>query len=500
MRARRAAWALLVIAACHGQRPRSSAEVRIHLEAEPAHLNPLLAGDALGVQVALGDVLEPLYEADPETGELRPALATAWTRDGGDTEWTFTLRRGVVWHDGAPFAAADVAFTFELLRGGAPSVLAADFDDLVAIEAPDPHTVRLRFAGFRLGRDQTLALVPILPRHLLADAPAAALAAHPTSRAPVGTGPYRFDGWTPGREIRLRRFDGWWGQRPAIERVVYRVIRDRTQAVAQLEAGELDVIARAPTGPTLDRLVATGRFAAVSYDAPYFLAARWNCRGGPLADVAVRRALAMTLDRETIVREIFRGRARAASGPWEPDDPAYDPAVAPWPFDPEAARELIGGRPLRVTMLVPQGSSTLERIATIWREDAKRAGVDLVIQPDGAVIERARRGDFEAFLFGWTTGREQDFYHHLHSSQIGADNYGGFRDEEIDRLLERMRATPEAAARRALAHALHRRLHELQPLTVIAVDGRAAIASARLRDVWPGPWGVPVRRMSVAAP
>lgn len=478
---------------------RRPGEVRIHLEAEPAHLNPFLAGDALGIAVVLGDVVEPLYELDAAS-VLVPALATSWVRSADDTEWIFALRREVRWHDGARFSARDVVFTFGLLRSGAPSVLAADFDDLVAIDVPDPHTVRLRFSSFRLGRDQTLALVPILPEHVFAGTPPAELANHPASRAPIGTGPYRFEAWDPGREIRLQRFDDWWGPRPALVRASYRIIPDRVQAAAQMEAGALDLMARAPSGPGTEKLLAGGRIASLPYEAPYFLGARWACRG-PLADPRVRRAMTMLLDRETILKEVLRGRGRLASGPWEPDDPAYDPGIMPWPYDPTGARALLdeaGRDGTQVTLLVPAGSVVLERIATIWREDARKARVDLTIRLDSAVLDRARRGEFEGLLFGWTTGREQDFYHHFHSSQIGGENYGGVSDRETDELLEAIRRTPAAGSRAALEHALHRRLHELEPLTVISVDVRTALHALWLRGVSPTAWGVPVRRLGIS--
>lgn len=501
MSPRRAVAALalaLALAACRGRpaAPPPSA-VRVLLEAEPPHLNPLLAGDALVLQVAHGDVYEPLYAADPTTGELEPALATAWARSADDREWTFTLRRDARWHDGRPFDARDVAFTFGLLR--APALLAADFDDVEAVETPDPYTVKVRFAAFRLGRDRSLALLPILPAHVFGGG--GELLTHAATRAPVGTGAYAFEEWVPGREIRLRRAAGWWGGTATVERVSYRIVPDRTQAVAQLRAGEVDVVLRVPVGPALDELGADARFQLVPYDAPYYLAAVWNCRTGPLADARVRRALTMTLDRETVVREIWRGRARVASAPWEPDDAAYDPAVTPWPYDPAAARALLaeaGAAGLKVQLLVPRGSATLERVATIWREDAARAGVELQVEPDATVIERGRRGEFQGLAFGWTTEPEQDLYGALHSSQIGAENYGGFADAEVDRLLAAIRATPERSARVALEHQLHRRLHELEPMTVIAVDARTAVAAKRVSGVRPGPWGAPARLMSIA--
>jgi ABC-type transport system substrate-binding protein len=477
--------------------------LRIHLGAEPPHLNPLLSSDFTITQVALGDVYEPLYRLAGDGATVEPILAERVDVSADEREWTFTLREGARWHDGRPLSAADVVYTLRLLApGGAPAVIAADFDDVEAVTAVDARTVRVRFRGFRLGRRESFALVPVLPEHVFAATPAAELFAAPATRAPVGTGPYAFDAWEPGRELRLRRATTWRGPRPPADTVVYRVIGDRAQALAQLRAGELDLLLAVAPGPLLDEAAADARLRLVPYDFPYYLAARWSCRKGPLADARVRRALTMSLDRDAVVGKLLAGRGRVASAPWEPDDAAYDAAVTPWPFDPEGARRLLAeaGHPRGVTvrLLVPRGSATLERIATVWREDAARAGITLEIVPDPAVIDRARSGAFEGAAYGWTTGPEQDLYHHFHSSQIGADNYGGCADAEVDRLLEAIRATPDAAARRALEHRLHARLHELEWVTVISVDVRTAVVGPRLAGVRPGTHGAPVRDMTVA--
>jgi peptide/nickel transport system substrate-binding protein len=476
-------------------------ELHIHLAAEPPHLNPLISSDFVITQIALGDVYEPLFRL-ADDGSIDPQLATKLDVSPDGRDWTFTLRDGVRWHDGQPFTAADVVYTLELLApGGAPAVIAADFDDLQTIEATDAHTVHVRFAGYRLGRREDFALVPILPAHVFqATAPAELLTA-PATRAPVGTGPYAFESWTPGREIRLRRADTFRGPAPPVARVVYRLVADRAQALAQLRSGDLDLVLQVSPGPLLDEAATDPKLRLVPYDFPYYLAARWSCRPGPTADPLVRRALTMLLDRDAVVQQILAGRGRVVSAPWPPGDAANDPNVAPWPFDPTAARALLdraGARKLTVTLLVPQGSSTLERIAAVWKEDARRAGVTLEIVPDPDVIGRARRGDFQGATYGWSTGPEQDLYHHFHSSQIGQDNYGGCKDARVDELTEKIRATADDDARHALEHELHRRLHELEWVTVIDVDVHTAVTGPRLAGIKPGPHGASVRDMTLA--
>jgi peptide/nickel transport system substrate-binding protein len=495
------AGAALGVTRCGGEQPAQSI-VRIHLEVAPPNLNPILASDVGAARVTLGDVYEPLW-SDERADALTPVLAESWWRSGDDTDWIVTLRDGIVWHDGKPFGAADVVYTYTLLGPhGLSSPLAADFDDLVTVEARDPRTVRFHWKGFRVGRDRAVAKVPILPAHVFGATAPAEIAEHPASSAPVGTGPYRFSSWDSGRAIALTRVAPHRAP-AAIERVVYRIIPDRGQAVAQLRAGQLDAMLQVP-GSELEAFAGDPRFAVIPVELPSFTAVTWNAARPVVADPRVRRALTMLLDREAVVREIYQGRGRLLSGPWLPSAPAYDPAVVPWPFDVDAARGLLaeaGASGARVRLLVPQESRVLERIATVWQEDAKQAGlrVELETAPWGQVLARARSGDFDGVAFSWTTGPEQDFYHRFHSSQIGGDNWGRLSDPEVDRLLESIRTIDDRGRRIAAEQRLHRRLHELEPVTFVSADVRTAVVSKRLGGVDVRPDGVPARLLTIEA-
>lgn len=450
-------------------------EVRLHLEADPPHLNPLVAADLGTQRVTLGDVYEPLWSVAPD-GTLVGELAESWWRSPDDTDWIVTLREGVTWHDGKPFSADDVVFTYGILGPDGEAVpLAADFDDLVLVEARDRRTVHFQWKRYRVGRDRSISHVPILARHVYAGT---ALAHHPANASPVGTGPYRFARWEAGRAIVLVRNPRHRAP-PRIERVVYRVIADRTQALAQLRGGELDAMLQAP-GSELEALGADRRFVLVPWDAQTFTAVAWNCQRIP--DARTRHALAMTLDRETVIREIYKGRGKLLSGPWLPGSPAYDEKVLPPPFDVDAARASVTG-PLTVKLLLPQESRVLERIATIWQEDAKRAGITLVLEsaPWAEVLRRARAGDFDGVAMSWTTAPEQDFHHRFHSG--AADNWGRCADPETDALLETIRVDAERSTRQLREWKLHERLHTQQYVTFVSADVRVAAVSRRLGGV-----------------
>ncbi len=453
------------------------ATVRVRLEAEPAHLNPLLAGDGLALRVAAGDIYEGLLCRPRPGAAPQPCLATSVAVEEGGARVRVTLRDGVSWHDGRPFGPADVVFTYRLLAPPAriASWLASALDDLKEVRAVGDRQVELRFAGPRPGRRELLADVPILPAHLFGGGVAVAAA----NRAPVGTGPLRLAAWTPGESIELCRWDHYWGTPAGAARVIYRVVPSRSRAIAMLGAGALDVAPQLPTDEAIAAAAAQPRVIAYGYQRPAYLAAVYNLRHPPLGDVRARRALTMLLDRPTLAAR-FLGGARQVSGPFLPGAPGDDPAVTPLPFDRTRAAALLRAVtpvPPRLILLVPAGSRSMARVADVWAADARgiaRLVVDTV--PYAEMLARVRAGRFDAALMAFTTDRDPDLFSRFHSSEIGGENYGALSDPELDRLLEAARREPDDGARAAIQRAIGRRLHELQPYAFIAADTRAGLA------------------------
>jgi peptide/nickel transport system substrate-binding protein len=448
----------------------------------------------------MGDLYEGLLCTDGPGAEPDRCLAESWEVSADGAEWRFTLRDDVRFHDGHGLTAEDVVFTYELLRRGSPpSWLGAELDDLEQVTAPGEHEVTLRFARFRPGRSETLARVPILPAHVF-EGDAAALAAHPANRAPVGTGPLRLKSWTPGERIVLERFAGYWGRPSAARRIEYHVIGSRQQALAQLAAGNLDVLVQVPVTEGAE-VLDDPRVRSFSYRLPAYLTAVYNLRREPLDRVEVRRALAMLMDRPGISRELFAGAAPVITGPMLPGTEGHDDALEPLPFDRAAAARLLGERTPSFEVLVPSESHTMRRIADIWAADARPA-VTLAVEPVpyADLLARVREGRFEVALLAFTTGRDVDLTGRFHSSMRGSENYGAVADPALDRLLEAISAEPDLRDRQRASRELHRRLHELQPYTFIVADVRRGLAREEVRGLGAPGYGLRARFLGRSAP
>jgi peptide/nickel transport system substrate-binding protein len=468
---------------------RDGGELVIHVESEPAILCDLVEHDAWSRWILENQVVETLLYQDPWTGKITPRLAASV--DAKPDALTLHLRPSLRWHDGKPFSAADVAFTIGRARD--PAVGAdqrVDFDPVTAVETPDAATVVLRLGRPAPLLPQALAHLGILPVHMYQGKDVRRAEA---SRAPVGTGPFRFVSWRQGDELVLERNPDYWGPKAHLERLRFRFIRDRQVAWELYLRGEIDLLWSVPP-QHFDEARTEPRLAGHRlYDwtpRTYFFIV-WNCEHGRLGDARVRRALAQLVDKRRFDGIAFGGHARPITGPFAPGTPSYDASIAPWPFDPAAAKRLLdeaGVKSMKLTFLATAGSRTVEQLATLLKEDLAPVGITLdVATVDFAVqLDRLRRHAFDASALQWTLSLEQDTHGLFHSSQAqNGQNYGGWKNGEADALLEQIRLTVDDEARHALERKLHRLVHDEQPYTFLSMREVETLESPRVRGLLP---------------
>src|SRR4030081_3860102 len=268
-------------------------------------------------------------------GKLYPGLATEWKLQA-ETTWRFKLRQGVKFHNGDPFTSADAKFSVE--RTYAPAVktmVSTALATIDRIEAPDPYTLvihtkkpdpllaaRLAFYGGQ-----------IVPKKYLES-----VGNDGFNAKPVGTGPVRFVSWTKDDRLTLEGHPDYFGGRPHFERLIVRAIPETSPRVAALLKGEVDIITQLPPDQG-QRVNGNGstRVAGALYGGLYVLAV--NSKRPPLDNPLVKQALSLAIDRELIVKELWKGRGIVPNGPIAKGDNHYDPKLAPLAYNPNEARE-----------------------------------------------------------------------------------------------------------------------------------------------------------------
>ncbi len=488
------------------------------LPGEPTTLNAVLQSSAPEAQV-LQYVQRNLFDFDARLAFV-PGLAEGMQVSPDGREFLVTIRSEAVWEDGRPVTAQDAVFTIrQIVDPAIPApVFKSLFDDMNNVEALDTRRFRVRFRAPYAFRPMAFVL-PVLPAHRFAGKD---FQKAPENRAPLSSGPYRVVAWKTGESVELESNPRYWGPRGHFDRVLFRILPDNTTAYRLLTSGKLDENqidatqkARARGDPRFTDCCRLVEF----YNLDWFYVAL-NNRSRLFEDARVRRALTMLHDRASVARELYRGSARVISGPWAPDSPAYDAALAPLPFDPPAAKALLAeagwrdsngngtldrdGREFEFEILLSAGSEIGRQVDEMLATELARAGIRARVRTMewAAFVEKVDSGQFEAASLGWSAvDPNPDPYPYWHSSQCPPNglNNGCYRNPEADRLMEEARRELDSGRRDALFHRLHAIFREDAP-AIFLVNSTQKFAFDRrigglttsplgLFGIWPGPLG-----------
>lgn len=333
----------------HAQARKDSAVLGIVLE--PNGLDPTMAPAASIGEVVHYSVLEGLTKINMD-GSITPLLAESWSIDPDGKSYTFKLRKGVKFHDGEAFDASDVKFSFERAKaeGSTNKAKKAVFDNISRIDAPDPYTVIVVLNQadgnflFRMGENTAVILDP--------------KSAATTSTKPIGTGPFKFDGWSKGSSVTLVKNEAFRNAAAVkLKKVTYRFISDSAAQVAALLAGDIDGIPRGISATNVKQFQNDPRFAVTIGGTEGKTIVSINNKKKPFDDVRVRRALAAAIDRKAVIDGSSEGYGKPIGSHMVPSDAGYVDLTAVNPYNPEKAKALLKEAgvtlPLNVTLTLP---------------------------------------------------------------------------------------------------------------------------------------------------
>ena len=475
---------------------------------EPSTLIPLLASDSSSHDVA-GLIYNGLVRYDKNL-QLEGELARSWEISGDGLTIIFHLRRGVKWHDGHDFTSRDVLYTYRVtIDPKTPTAYAESFKQVKSAEAPDPYTFRVTYA-----RPYAPALeswgMSILPAHLLEGKD---LTRNVLSRHPVGTGPYIFKEWIPGQKLVLESNREYFEGRPYINRYVYRIIPDNSTMFMELKAGGLDMMGLSPvqyqreTGSPRFR----ERFNKYRYPAFAYTYLGYNLKNPLFADKRVRQAISSAINKDEIIHGVLLGMGQIAHGPYKPGTWAWNPHIKDYDYNPERAKRLLAeagwkdknsagvlvkdGKPFQFVIITNQGNAERAKTLQIIQQRLKDVGIEVkprVIEWAAFLSQYIDKRNFDAVIMGWTIGQDPDLYDVWHSSKTGPKelNFIGFRNSEVDRLLEEGRGTFDTEKRRKCYYRIQEVLAEEQPYTFLYVPDALPVVSSRFHGIEPAPAGI----------
>ena len=431
-------------------------------------------------------VRRQIYETLIVQGEdlvLRPGLATSWEQLD-ELTYEFKLRQGVKFHNGETFKASDVKFTFERLldpntRADAKFLL----DPIAEVRIIDDYTIRIKTKS---------PFSPILAH--LAHPVAAILnekavkeagSAYGT-RVAVGTGPFRFVTWVSQSHIILQRFDDYWGEPAKVQQVVFRAIPEGTVRAIELETGNVDIaydlepvdVMRLESDPNI-KLHSTESLSATYVG--------FNVQKPPFDNVLVRQAINHAVDVQALVDIIYQGQAVRAFGPLSPKVFGAHPALEPYTYDPQRARELLAqaGYPNGFKTSIWTNENPLRiQVAEVMQQNLAEIGIqaDIEVLEWGTYLANTAAGLHDMFILGWATvtaDADYGLYALFHSSQHGsAGNRTFYTNPRVDELLDFARSTSDQDARLKAYYEVQEILREEAPWVFLLfqtyVDGTRA--------------------------
>ena len=375
---------LLLLAGCQsgsnstGGKPRSAKpRAVVGATLEPAPSLDLTKSTAAAIPEVLRDnVLEGLVRLD-DGGVIQPQLATRLPDVSTDgLTYTFKVVTGAKFHDGTPFSARDVAYTYNYDRDPANKhAFKQYFAPIASVEATDDSTVKI---VLKQPSANWLFYMTQGAGSIFSEKSIAQLAQHP-----VGTGPFKFDTWNHGDSIRLVRNPDYWGRRPPLDEVVFKYISDPNAMNNALLAGDIDIISRLSGPEQLAAIKGNARYQVIQGETETKVVLGINNKAGPLADRRVRQAISYALDRKAIIDGAQSGYGTPIGTHAAPKDPWYLDLTGQYPHDPARAKALLaqagfaGG--LSLTLKLPPPSYA-RRGGEIIASELSEAGIKTTIQ------------------------------------------------------------------------------------------------------------------------
>lgn len=378
---------------------------------EPTSLDPITTNNVPS-RLVLMQIHDSLVAYD-ENLNVVPKLASGWEVSEDGTEYTFTLREGITFHNGDPLTAEDVKYTFDAalnpdLQGQWLGILAG----VEGVEVVNDLTVVVRLAAADASFIDQIVYLGIANSRVHQEIGAAEYAINP-----VGTGPFKFVSWQRNDALVLERNEDYWLKRPHLDGVEFRAIPERSVAAVELESGGVDA-AMQLSAEDLLRLqdhsdITIDTTPTLSY---YYLAL--NNQQGPLADVRVRKAIQMAIPMDQLVETIFQGvGAVRAYSSFAPNSLAHDPQlVESYPeYNPEAARQLLAeaGHPdgFSTTLYTPTDSNR-RQLGELTQAALAQVGIQVEVRSVefGTLLPLTYSGEAPMWILGWTNGVDPNNY------------------------------------------------------------------------------------------
>jgi len=431
-----------------------------------------------------------LHSIDAKTGKMKPMLAESWEFSEDLKSVTYYLRKNVKWWDGQPVTAYDVLYTYQQMKDPStnyPNVNALRF--IKEVKVLNDYAIKFTFDKVYSDILTDSDIMPV-PRHLYEQLRA------DFGTAPVGNGPFRIKEWIQGSGIILNANEEYYRGRPPLDEIVIRYYVDEGKMVEDFRTGDLDLMFNiAPAAA--QELSRNDNLNILSQPGNSYLYIAWNLTHPYLQDREVRRALAMAIDRQRILKDIYAGMGELCLGPLPPSSWGYNGAISPTPYSIDGARSILQNQGFgdynrnRIidkdrrdfTLRIITNSENPDRLAILRyvTEDLQKIGVRVVPQAlDANAFVSALVGrQFDGFIMGWRVGDKIDPAVFWHSK--GRYNLVSYANALVDSLIDAGVAMLDRNKARVIWNEFQRVVYEDQPYAFLVVPDKIAATYKRVK-------------------
>jgi peptide/nickel transport system substrate-binding protein len=474
---------------------------------EPSNLIPILSSDSASHEVA-SYIYNGLVKYDKNLNIIGD-LAESWDISKDNLSITFHLKKNVRWHDGTPFTARDVMYTYKVIVDpNTPTAYSGDFKLVKEARIIDDYTFKVTY-----GEPFAPALISwgasILPAHLLEGKD---ITTSPLTRKPVGTGMYIFKEWIAGDRVLLSANNNYFDGRPYIDRSIIRIVPDSATMFLELKQYGVDMMGLTPLQAVrqTDYPKFKREFNKFKYLSFTYVYLGYNLKHKFFKDTKVRQAISYAINKQEIIDGVLLGQGVEATGPFKPDMWSYNGNVKKYEYNTKEALALFheagfkkgtngmlekDGAPFEFTVLVNQGNTVRIQCAELIQKRLSEIGIKVkirVIEWASFINEFIDKKNFEAVILGWSIPQDPDIFDIWHSSKQGKKelNFMSFENREVDELLVKARHTLNREERKKYYFRIQEILAEEQPYTFLFIPYANIALHRRFKGIEPAPAGL----------
>ncbi len=497
-----------------GKQPEYGGSFRRSLPSDPVTLNPVVAADMTSYFVYKW-IFDPLFDMDKDM-HIIPVLVESYNFSSDGLSLTLNLRKDVKWHDGKPFTAKDVIFTFDAINDKSVEAInkRAAFEKVKDYKKIDDYTIVINFKEHYVPAIYDFVMY-IIPEHIYSypTGKGEKFNSHPNNQNPIGSGPYKFVSFKRGESVTLKANKDYFNGSPFIEELIFKIMPSFETEYSAFLTDSLDLTRLTPElweSVQKDSSISS-RAYLLEYPSRQYFYIGWNQDGSNpfFKSKNVRTAMTYAINIDAFINKILKGHALPCTGPFYPGSDYCNSEVKPLPYDPEKAVTLLeqegyrdtngngirdkDGKEFEFECIYAQESRDYQRFLEFFQNDLKRVGVSMKLRPVewSIFLKRTHTHKFEAFLSGYSYGDDPNPYMMYHSSmakilpsgESAGENDVSFSNDEVDRLLEDQLREVNPEKRTQIFRKIHKIIYENQPYTYLVVPKNLAALNKRFQNV-----------------